>query len=251
MDLHTATGKILGDTATNKNIIYINDITKCIKIATHCIFDEAGITLPPLEQSPAQKALQQAGYRQSTEGEHNDAHEATATDDTNEQLIVKLLSEHATKPKRSTPGAAGYDVFSAVTAMLQLGQRGMFPLDIQLTLPDGTYIQIKSRSSISIKNKVDIQAGVIDADFTGNMTVILHDYGPTDFHVNIGDEIAQILLIRIETPNIHVTTTDALATQRRENGFGSTDAPPLVIAASLHNNNTEPATDITSQNTHQ
>jgi hypothetical protein len=63
LDLHTATGRFLGYTATNKNIIYIDDVTKRIKIATHCVFDEAGVTLPPLEQSPAQQALQKAGYK--------------------------------------------------------------------------------------------------------------------------------------------------------------------------------------------
>ncbi len=244
LDLHTATGRFLGYTATNKNIIYIDDVTKRIKIATHCVFDEAGVTLPPLEQSTAQQALQKAGYKPDPAITHNDVTEAVIGNDTTEHLIVKLLSQNAKTPQKGTPGAAGYDVFSAVTASLQPGQRGLFPLDIQLTPPQGTYIQMKSRSGISVKNIVDVQAGVIDADFTGNVTVVLHNHGTETFHVNIGDKIAQIVIIKIETPDIHMTTAEAQSTQRGENGFGSTGVHTQAVAASLNDQNTNEITEL-------
>jgi hypothetical protein len=102
LDLHTATGKFLGCTATEKYIIYIDDTTNRIKIATHCVFDEAGITLPPTEQSPTQKALQAAGYHNENTDETEDTNDA---EDTTDQLIVKLLSENARKPHRSARGS--------------------------------------------------------------------------------------------------------------------------------------------------
>jgi dUTP pyrophosphatase len=229
--------------ATNKNIIYINDTTKCIKIATHCIFDEAGITLSTSEQSPAQTALQKAGYRQDMTSDNTDNPESTTEDDNTDLLVVKLLSENARKPIRSTPGTAGYDIFSAINSSLDPGQRGLFPLDIQITPPHGTYTQIKSRSGISVKHNVDVQAGVIDADYTGNVTVVLHNYGTTPFQVNIGDKIAQLLLIKVATPEIHTTTADPPETQRVTKGFGSTDRLDSPVAHSLQELTTASLTD--------
>jgi dUTP pyrophosphatase len=105
----------------------------------------------------------------------------------------KLLSKNTRKPSKATLGAAGYDVFNAVTATLQPGQRGLFPLNIQVMPPEGTYIQIKSRSGIAVKNTVDIRAGIIDADYTSNVTVVMHNYGEQEFKVNVGAKLHKYL----------------------------------------------------------
>jgi hypothetical protein len=155
LDLHTSAGRFLGYTATDKNIYYIDNTTRRIKIATHCTFDVAGMTLPPLKQSPASKALQQAGFTQSTQPDTDNSTTTptalTPQPDNNSinlpyqqddqlTLSVKLLSANAHLPTRATQGAAGYNVYSATTTTLQPGQQGLFPLDIQLTPPTGTYI---------------------------------------------------------------------------------------------------------------
>jgi hypothetical protein len=62
LDIHTSNGRFLGYTATTKNIYYMDNQTRRIKIAAHCVFDEAGMTLPPAEHTPAIKALQQTGW---------------------------------------------------------------------------------------------------------------------------------------------------------------------------------------------
>jgi hypothetical protein len=62
LDTHTSTGHFLGYTATDRNVYYINSVSKRIKITTHCVFDEAGMTLPPLHRSPANIDLIDTGY---------------------------------------------------------------------------------------------------------------------------------------------------------------------------------------------
>lgn len=62
LDMNTSAGRFLGYTATDRNVYYLDTTTRRLKIATHCVFDEAGMTLPPAEHTPAIKALQQAGW---------------------------------------------------------------------------------------------------------------------------------------------------------------------------------------------
>jgi hypothetical protein len=75
LDLNTSVGTFLGYTATEKNIVYMDSITKHFKTATHVIFDEAGMTLPQTDLTPAAKLLQQVGLRpinpNNTDGDDN------------------------------------------------------------------------------------------------------------------------------------------------------------------------------------
>jgi hypothetical protein len=62
LDLNTSAGTFLGYTATDKNIVYRDSVTGRLKTTTHVVFDEAGMTLPAAERSPAAKVLQELGY---------------------------------------------------------------------------------------------------------------------------------------------------------------------------------------------
>jgi dUTP pyrophosphatase len=226
--MHTSAGKFLGYTATDKNIYYIDSTSKRIKITTHCSFDEAGMTIPPTEQSPATKALQNAGITKSQDLPDDLLHHINYNS-TNEQstLQVKLLSQNAKLPVRATDGAAGYDVYSVISITIEPGQRALIPLDIQFSPPPGTYIQIASRSGLSAKHLIDTTAGVIDSDYTGNVTVVLHNSGKDAYQVNIGDRIAQILIIHIDSPKV-VTVDTQNSTTRAHNGFGSTGTDAIL-----------------------
>jgi hypothetical protein len=61
LDLNAASGRFLGYTASDRNVYYMDNVTGKIKITTHCVFDEAGMTLPEIDRSPANRALQQRG----------------------------------------------------------------------------------------------------------------------------------------------------------------------------------------------
>jgi hypothetical protein len=129
LDMNTSAGRFLGYTATDKNVYYIDNTTRRIKIATHCQFDEAGMTLPPSEQSPASKALQQMGYTDIQDVPLPKTQEPSYKN--MDQLHVKLLSEHAKIPVRATAHSAGYDLYSPINTTIAPNQRVLVPLDIQ------------------------------------------------------------------------------------------------------------------------
>jgi dUTP pyrophosphatase len=75
---------------------------------------------------------------------------------------------------------------------------------------------------LTVKHSIDVGAGVIDADYRGNVAVVLFNHGGEDFQVRIGDRIAQLILEKILIPEIEgVDFVDQ--TQRGTAGFGSTD----------------------------
>jgi dUTP pyrophosphatase len=221
LDNHTTTGRFLGYTATDKNIYYIDDQTRRIKITTYCTFDEAAMTLPAIEQPPSAKVLQQVGYAAPSEEDIN----LSDTDETT--LQISLLSENATMPIKASNQSAGFDLFSPQALIIAPGQRALVPLDIAATPPPGTYLQIAPRSSLAAKHCVDTKAGVIDADFNGNITVVLHNSGEQPFSIQPGDCIAQLLVIHIATPSI-VKRDTLQATQQGAQGFGSTGTAAIV-----------------------
>ena len=218
LDLHTSTGRFLGFTATEKNIYYMDSNTRRLKIATHVVFDEAGMTLPPAEHTPAILALQKAGYSDRPNLNHAPEETPYESPDT---LQVHRLTQDGRLPQRATDGSAGYDLYSPQAYVIPPQQRICIPLDIAVTPPPNTYIQLASRSSLATKHLIDVKAGVIDSDYTGNIMVVLHNCGETPFQVNTGDRIAQMLLLSNHNPSVQEVTTLA-ETTRGNDGFGST-----------------------------
>jgi len=225
LDSHTCTGRFLGYMATDKNMYYRDDQTHRIKITTYCTFDEGGMTVPPAEQPPSAKALQQHGYQsQPTTEPTTDTPQQT---DAQEDLTIKLLTPQAKVPTRASDAAAGYDVYSPTTAEIPPGQRALIPLDIAATPPPGTYLQVASRSGLAAKHMVDTKASVIDANYTGNITVVLHNSGTTAYKVEKGDRIAQLLVLPVQHPTIKVAN-DLQDTTRASQGFGSTGRDAII-----------------------
>jgi dUTP pyrophosphatase len=89
---------------------------------------------------------------------------------------VKLLTEDATMPSRATDDLAGFDVYSAIDITIPPHQRRSIPLDISITPPHGMYTQIMPRSGLAYKHALDTKAGVIDRDYTGNVTSVIQAY---------------------------------------------------------------------------
>lgn len=77
------------------------------------------------------------------------------------------------------------------------------------------------RSGLAWKNHIDVGAGVIDADYRGNVGVILFNHGEDEFKVTKGDRVAQLILEKIITPPV-VEVEDLDATERGAGGYGST-----------------------------
>ena len=137
-------------------------------------------------------------------------------------LEVKRLTTNATIPKRSTEGAVGYDLSSAVNITIPAHGRGVVKTGISLKAPKGTYARIAPRSGLSVKRSIDIGAGVVDEDYRGEVGVVLINNGKQDFTVKQGDRIAQLILKKISTPSIHEVQT-LHEKIRGASGFGSTE----------------------------
>jgi dUTP pyrophosphatase len=135
---------------------------------------------------------------------------------------VQKLVPNAVIPTRGTPGAAGYDLYSTDGFIIMPGHRVVIPTGLAIQLPAGTYGRIAPRSGLAVKHGVDVLAGVVDPDYTGELKVVLVN---TDlrraFMIRPGYRIAQLILENYSTAEIEETPY-VEQTERGEEGFGST-----------------------------
>jgi len=136
-------------------------------------------------------------------------------------LLVKKLDEHAVVPFRASSLAAGYDIASSADITIARGTRSLVSTGIAFTVPYGTYGRIAPRSGIAVKKGIQVGAGVIDRDYTGEVKVVLFNHGDEDFEIKKGDRIAQLIIEKIDTPEIQLVD-ELLVSERGEGGFGST-----------------------------
>ena len=136
-------------------------------------------------------------------------------------LRVKRLTSEAVLPSRGSGGAVGYDLYSTDELIIGRGQRGLISTGIAIVLPNGVYGRVAPRSGLTVKNGIQVGAGVIDPDYTGEVKVVLFNHGDKDFEVRKGDRIAQLILERCETPQVEEIGL-LLETERGSGGFGST-----------------------------
>jgi len=146
---------------------------------------------------------------------------AVATAAMGTSLRVKKLSEHAVLPARGSEGAAGYDLSAAHECVVPARGKALVKTDLSIAIPEGTYARIAPRSGLAWKHSIDVGAGVVDADYRGNVGVILFNLSDQEFQIKAGDRVAQLILERIATPEV-VAVEDLDDTTRGAGGFGST-----------------------------
>lgn len=133
------------------------------------------------------------------------------------------LNEKAIVPQRATSGSAGYDLSACEEAIVPPRSRMMIDTGIVVQFPSDHYARVAPRSGLTLKKGLDVGAGVIDSDFTSSIRVILFNHTDEPFVVNIGDRIAQLIFIKISTPEVKfVDYSELNKTERGTNGFGST-----------------------------
>jgi dUTP pyrophosphatase len=123
-------------------------------------------------------------------------------------------------PKRATSGSAGYDLAASVQVSIPPHSRGLVNTGVRMAIPEGLYGQIVIRSSLAMRG-LRAEAGVIDSDYRGEIRIVLCNDTDETFPVNVGDRLAQIILIHIVTPELEVVDT-LDETIRKDGGFGST-----------------------------
>jgi dUTP pyrophosphatase len=138
-------------------------------------------------------------------------------------LRVRRLDERATLPTRAYPGDAGLDLYALEDAILDPGERSAIGTGIAIEIPAGRAGLVLPRSGLAARHGLALvnAPGLIDAGYRGEIQVLLLN---TDRHtpvtISAGDRIAQLVLIRIETPD--VVEAEALAvSERGDGGFGS------------------------------
>lgn len=137
-------------------------------------------------------------------------------------LNVTRIHPNAHLPVRGTSGAAGYDLFSTDNYVVLPGRRVVVSTGVTVQLPPGTYGRVAPRSGLAVKHGLDVLAGVIDPDYTGEIKVVLHNLDASQpFVIRPGYRIAQLILERFETVDV-VETVSENTTERGNAGFGST-----------------------------
>jgi dUTP pyrophosphatase len=102
--------------------------------------------------------------------------------------------------------------------------------DLSIAIPENTYARIAPRSGLALKHSIDVGAGVIDYDYRGPVGVILFNHSDTDFTINRGDRVAQLILERISMASV-AEVQELSETVRGAGGFGSSGvAAPVLIS---------------------
>jgi dUTP pyrophosphatase len=139
-------------------------------------------------------------------------------------MKIKLLQENAKIPTKGSPLAAGYDLYSTEEYTLMPMERKLFKTGISLSIPTNMYGRIAPRSGLAYKDGIDVLAGVIDPDYTGDIGVILINFGTSEKKITFGDKIAQIIFENYNNVSFD-TVSELSSTERGSGGYGSTDIP--------------------------
>lgn len=141
------------------------------------------------------------------------------------QDLFILAEEGAEVPNYASHGAAGADVkaFIKQEIILQPGSSALIPTGLKFNIPDGYEIQVRPRSGLAFKNGITVlnSPGTIDADYRGELGVILINHGKENFHITPGMRIAQIILTPVIQANF-IPINSLPETKRGSGGFGHT-----------------------------
>ena len=141
------------------------------------------------------------------------------------KLLIKRFSKNVIIPKYETSGSSGMDIAAYMKENIEInpGEKAIVPTGFSLSIPTGFEIQIRPRSGLAAKNNVSVlnSPGTIDADYRGEVKVILINLGKKKFIVENGLRIAQMVLCPVVQAKIE-DTEELSKTIRGSGGFGST-----------------------------
>ena len=136
------------------------------------------------------------------------------------ETYFQRLSEKAISPHQATPGSVGYDLFTPINFQIQPKEQKTVFIDLVILPPEGYYAQLMSKSGLTVLYELEVKAGVIDPDFTGNVGVVLKNNSNQLIERLAGEQIAQLLFIKVATP-ILIQVNSLAKTERGEYGFGA------------------------------
>jgi len=135
--------------------------------------------------------------------------------------VMKMASK-AMLPTRGSRLSAGHDLYALEDVLIPAQGQKLIETGIAIGIPQETYTRIAPRSGLAYKENIGIGGGVVDANYTGEVKVIMMNHGKKSYQVQEGDRIAQMIIKKIdmsgmmEVDNLHIT-------DQGNKGFGSTD----------------------------
>lgn len=141
-------------------------------------------------------------------------------------VTIKVINEgHQPLPAYATPQSAGLDLRANLDEAVTLHplERRLIPTGLRIALPEGFEAQVRPRSGLALKHGITVlnTPGTIDADYRGEVMVLLVNFSQEDFVVRDGERIAQMVVARCEQAQFTlVETLDE--TERGEGGYGHT-----------------------------
>ncbi len=126
-------------------------------------------------------------------------------------------------PLRAHTTDAGSDIHSAEDLFLEVGERVLVHTGVYLQMREGWECQVRPRSGLALKNGITVlnSPGTIDADYRGEVCVILYNSSEEDFEINKGDRIAQLVFKQVPQVALTRLTEKPGGSKRGEAGFGS------------------------------
>ena len=143
-------------------------------------------------------------------------------------IKIKKFNEETRLPTRMTDYSAGYDIYACLSqdVVLAPSSFALISTGFSIALPIGYEAQVRPRSGLALHHQIGIlnSPGTIDADYRGEVKVLLYNFGKSDFIVKNGMRIAQIIINKIENVEF-IAVRELPETKRNDGGFGHTDNP--------------------------
>jgi dUTP pyrophosphatase len=136
-------------------------------------------------------------------------------------LTFKKLDPRAILPARGSALAAGLDLYVIDDLTISPGERVLGRTGLAVAIPEGYYGRVAPRSGLASKHGLDVLAGVIDADYRGEIGCLLYNAGTETIELPARSKICQLIIEKIITPKA-AWADDINDTERGSGGFGST-----------------------------
>lgn len=133
-----------------------------------------------------------------------------------------LTSPDAVMPRQMTEGAAGFDLYNCSDLIIAGYGDQIVDINVRLSIPKGCFGSIQGRSGLLFNHGIFVCNGIIDWDYRGTIKIFIKNLRNNDFFIKKGERIAQIIIMKYESPNIYPCRGFLQPTIRGENGFGST-----------------------------
>lgn len=140
------------------------------------------------------------------------------------KILFKKLRDTCTLPTKATEQSAGFDLYAADCARIEPGRTELMECGFSMQLPPSTEAQIRPRGGLAMKHGITVlnTPGTVDADYRGEVKVLLINHGDERYYVNEGDRIAQMVIALVLDPVVFEEVEELDDSERGQGGFGST-----------------------------